>query len=195
MTDMLKTIAPKSDQLNFDDFAAGQSKTIKVTKVSGITGEQPIAIGYEGDNGKPYMPCKSMRRVLVNCWGPDGHQYVGRSMTLYGDPKVKFGGLEVGGIRISHLSHIKDTVTLALTATKASRKPFTVKPLEEMPQEKSPTVDNKMLETIKMNLAEAAKHGTEALQMTWTKLDPKFQKALEAFKEEYKEVAKKADEK
>lgn len=129
MTDMLKTIAPKSNQLNFDDFTGGQSKTIKITKVSGIAGEQPIAVNYDGDNGKPYMPCKSMRRVLVHCWGRDGHAYVGRSMTLYGDSSVKFGGMEVGGIRISHMSDIAQSVTLALTSTKAQRKPFTVHPL------------------------------------------------------------------
>lgn len=129
MTDMLQTIIPKSDQLNFDDLAAGQTKTIKITKVSIASGEQIIAINYEGDNGRPYMPCKSMRRVLVNCWGSDGTQYAGRSMTLYGDSKVKFGGMEVGGIRISHLSHISEPRTMALTATKTSRKPFTVHPL------------------------------------------------------------------
>lgn len=129
MTNLLATVVPKSEQLNFDDFSAGVTRTIRITKVSMVSGEQPIAVNYDGDNGKPFMPCKSMRRVLINCWGADGNQYVGRSMTLYGDPKVKFGGAEVGGIRISHLSHITQPITMALTATKASRKPFTVQPL------------------------------------------------------------------
>jgi hypothetical protein len=40
-----------------------------------------------------------------------------------------FGGIAVGGIRISHLSHIDGPKTIALTASKTSRKPFTVKPL------------------------------------------------------------------
>jgi len=35
----------------------------------------------------------------------------------------------VGGIRISHMSHITEPVTLALTATKKVRKPFRVLPL------------------------------------------------------------------
>lgn len=129
MTDMLKSIAPKSDQLNADDLSAGRTLTIKITKVSGVAGEQPIAINYEGDNGKPYMPCKSMRRVLVNVWGKDGADYVGRSLTLYCDPKVMFGGVAVGGLRISHMSHIDKDMTMALTATRSNRKPFTVKPL------------------------------------------------------------------
>jgi len=129
MTDIMPTIAPKSDQLNADDLI-GRTLTIKVTRVS-LCGEpdQPIAINYEGDGGKPYKPCKSMRRVMVHVWGGDGNVYVGRRMTLYRDDKVQFGGLAVGGIRISHMSDIDNAVTMALTATRANRKPFTVKPL------------------------------------------------------------------
>jgi hypothetical protein len=54
LTNLLATIAPKSDQLNADDLI-GRSLTIKVTKVA-LCGEadQPIAVHYEGDNGKPY---------------------------------------------------------------------------------------------------------------------------------------------
>lgn len=142
MTDMMQTVIPKSDQLNFDDLSNGRTLTIKITKVSGKTGDQPIAINYEGDNGKPYMPCKSMRRVLIHNWGGSGAEYVGRSLTLYGDSDVKFGGLAVGGIRISHMSHITKEVTMALTATRANRKPFTVKPLAISEKPKQPTADD-----------------------------------------------------
>jgi len=128
MIDMVETIAPKSDQMNADDLLAG-AKTIKVSKVSKVSGEQPIAINYEGDNGKPYKPCKSMRRVMVELWGRDASEYVGRSMTLYCDKSVTWGGSEVGGIRISEMSHITEPKKLVLTATKATRKPFLVKPL------------------------------------------------------------------
>ena len=131
MTDLSTTIAPKSSQLNADDLIAG-SMMITVTKVSAATAEQPIAINFENDQGKPYFPCKSMRRDMVQLWGADGSQYAGRSMTLYRDPGVKFGGIQVGGIRISHMSHIEKDVTMALTETKASRKPFTVKVLKQV---------------------------------------------------------------
>lgn len=129
MIDLSQTIAPKSDQTNADDLIGGP-KTIRVTGVK-LCGEpdQPIAIHYEGDNGKPYKPCKSMRRVLVTLWGPDGSAYAGRSMTLYRDDKIRFGGAEVGGIRISHLSGIDKPMTVALTVTRSVRKPFQVKPL------------------------------------------------------------------
>ena len=128
--DLTPTITAKSDQLNADDLISG-AITIKVTGIKGTSEPtQPIAIGYEGDNGKPYKPCKSMRRVLVAAWGANGAEYVGRSMTLYRDNDVSFGGIKVGGIRISHMSHIDAPLTMALTVTRASRKPYTVGKLE-----------------------------------------------------------------
>ncbi len=129
MADLTKTIEARSDILNADDLM-GRNITIKITNVSQVAGDQPIAINYDGDNGKPFMPCKSMRRVLVHAWGADGKKYVGKSLTLYRDDKVKFGGMEVGGVRISHMSDIPSSITMALTATRANKKPFTVKPLQ-----------------------------------------------------------------
>ncbi len=138
MSDMTAVITPKSDQKNADDLLSGPI-TIKITEVKIRPGtEQPISIHFEGDEGKPYKACKSMCRVMVAAWGPDSHAYVGRSMTLYRDPLVKWAGMEVGGIRISHMSDIGSPMTMALTATKGSRKPFTVKPLapsKNWPQE------------------------------------------------------------
>ena len=128
--DMGAFVAPKSDQLNADDLIAGP-RTIRITKVSGTgNSDQPVAVHFEGDDGKPYKPCKSMRRVMVNCWGSDGNAFVGRSMTLYRDERVVFGGIQVGGIRISHMSDIDRDVTMALTASKAKRTPYTVKVLQ-----------------------------------------------------------------
>lgn len=126
---MIQSIIPKSDQLNSDDLI-GRTMTVTITGVSFKSGdEQPVWISFDGDNGKPYKVCKSMRRVLVHVWGADAKEYVGRSMTLYRDPDVVFGGQKVGGIRISHMSHMEAPMTMALTATRLSRKPFTVKPL------------------------------------------------------------------
>lgn len=129
MTDLSSTIEAKSDQLNSDDLMGGP-RTIRVTGVKLMGDEQPVALAYEGDRGKPYKPCKSMRRVLVALWGSDGKLYAGRSMTVFRDPEVAWGGAKVGGIRISHMSHIGDKAqTMALTATRGNKKPWTVKPL------------------------------------------------------------------
>jgi hypothetical protein len=132
MNDMSSVIVPKSDQINADDLIPGpQTITIRDVQIRGGQ-EQPVSIFFEGSD-KAYRPCKSMSRVLVAAWGADAKAYIGRSLTLYRDPTVKWGGLEVGGIRISHLSDIENTMTMALTATKGSRKPYTVKPLTAAP--------------------------------------------------------------
>lgn len=130
---MAQTIIPKSDQLNSDDLIVGP-RTIRITGVTIRGGqEQPIAVAFDGDGGKPYKPCKSMCRVMVSAWGPDSTKYIGRAMTLFREPSVKWGGMEVGGIRISHLSDIESNMTMALTMTRANKKPFTVRPLENSP--------------------------------------------------------------
>lgn len=124
------TVAPKSDQLNADDLISG-ARTVRITRVVGTgNSDQPVAVGFEGDEGRPFKPCKSMRRVMIAAWGPDASLYEGRSMTLVRDPKVKFGGMEVGGIRISHMSHIERDLVMALTVTKAKREPYTVRVLK-----------------------------------------------------------------
>ena len=102
MTDMTAVIQPKSDQVNADDFIAGPATfTIESVSISPGT-EQPVQIKLVGEP-RVWRPCKSMSRVLVAAWGPDAKVYTGRSLTLYRDPKVKWGGMEVGGIRVSHL--------------------------------------------------------------------------------------------
>nr|MBX2835055.1 hypothetical protein [Micavibrio sp.] len=71
MTDISHTIVPKSMQLNADDLIS-EPKTITITQVRVKDNpDQPVAISYQGDNGKPYYPCKSMRRVMVRAWGKD----------------------------------------------------------------------------------------------------------------------------
>ena len=126
---MRAVIVPKSDQINADNLIGGPI-TIKITSVEIRPGtEQPVSVHFENDNGKPYKPCKTMSRVMVLCWGPDANAYVGRSMTLYRDPTVRYGALEVAGIRISHMSDLDGTKVMALTATKGNKKPVTVKPL------------------------------------------------------------------
>ena len=127
------TIVPKADQTNADDLIAGP-RTITITEVKAASADQPVAIHYDGDNGRPYKPCKSMRRVLVQLWGSESTAYIGRRLTLYRDDSVRFGSDEVGGIRISHASHIAGKQTLALTVARGKRKPYTVEPL---PEEKS----------------------------------------------------------
>jgi hypothetical protein len=130
--DLTATLAPKSNQLNTDDLITGP-KTITITSVTAGNNEQPVAISFDGDEGKPWYPCKSMRRVLVAAWGADASQYVGRGVTLFRDPTVTYGGIAVGGIRISHLSGIDSPLSIALTVTRQKRAPYRVEPLKAAP--------------------------------------------------------------
>jgi hypothetical protein len=135
--DITPTLAPKSAQLNTDDLITGP-RTITVTAVKAGNNEQPVAIYFEGDDGKPWYPCKSMRRVLVAAWGADASQYVGRGITLFRDPEVQYGGIKVGGIRISHLSGLDCPLSIALTVTRQKRSPYRVEPLKAAPVAPAP---------------------------------------------------------
>lgn len=192
MTDLRLTIAPKSDQLNSDDLIGGP-RTITVTKVSLLTeADQPIAINFEGDNSKPYKPCKSMRRVMVSIWGPDGGTYPGKSMTIYRDAQVQFGGMAVGGIRISHMSHIDAPITLALTATRANRKPFTVKPLV-MQKAPPPAAASISQQAIEADASNAAAGGVASFTAFWNGPGKPHREALRANIDKYQSAAKAAD--
>src|SRR5690554_2435372 len=128
--DMRKTIEPKSDQLNADDLIDG-AKTIRIRDVKATDSEtQPVSIYFDGDNNKPYKPSKGMRRVLVALWGANAKDYIGRYLTLYRDEKVKFGGIEVGGIRISHASHINEPTRVLETVGRGKRRPITIEVLK-----------------------------------------------------------------
>ena len=129
---MSTTIAPKSDQLNSDDLIPG-AVTVTISKVTKGSAEQPVNIHLEEYPGRPYRPSKSMRRVMVAAWGGPTEPYVGRKMTLYRNPEIKFGGDVVGGIEISHMSHLDKPLVLAITATRGRKKKHTVQPLVQAP--------------------------------------------------------------
>lgn len=161
--DMNDVIQPKSDQINADTLIGGPM-TVKITGVKiDHSSEQKVSISLEG-TPLVFRPCKSMSKVLVAAYGADANLYVGKSMTLYRDPKVKWGGLEVGGIRISHLSHIEKDMVMMLTQTRAQRAPHKVKPLrvEQQTQQAPAAPDNAL------QLAEAAaRKGTAAFRDWW----------------------------
>jgi hypothetical protein len=132
--DLSDTIKPQSAQLNADDLIAG-SKTIKITSVKpGPNDKQKVAISYEGDEGRPYLPCLSMRRVLVGAWDTDSTVYIGRRITLFRDPTVPYKGVKAGGIRISHMTNIPGPkLEIILTKTRGERMIYTVLLLEDDP--------------------------------------------------------------
>lgn len=133
--DLRAAAAPKSDQLNADDLV-GAAKTVTITDVKAGNAEQPVVIHHDG--GKPYKPCKGMIRVMILAWGDKGKEWIGKSMTLYNDPTVKWAGVEVGGIRISHVSHIAHSLSTSVTVSKGKRNPYRVDPLKKVEPEPYP---------------------------------------------------------
>jgi len=129
--DLTRMIAPKSDQKNADDFLSGPQTFTITAEVEYDDAQQPAGLVLDGDTRHPYKPGKSMGRVLTAAWGKES--WVGRRMTLYTDLTIEFGGQEVGGIRISHMSDLpgNKVLKLNLTKKKGQKKPFIVQPLVE----------------------------------------------------------------
>jgi len=132
--DLTEILAPKSDQANADDFVSGP-RTFTITDVR-QTGspEQPVAVYLaEFPDGRPFKPSKSMARVMTEGWGNKVSVWVGKRMTLYRDPNVKFGKDKVGGIRISHMSGLPGgkRLEIPLTVTRGKRAPYVVEPLPD----------------------------------------------------------------
>ena len=136
--DLSQTIAPKSDHLNSDSLIAGPL-TIAITSVTPRQDEsRPVAINFEGDDGKPFLPCKAMRRGLVLAWGSDAKLYTGRGLTLFRDPSVQYGGVAVGGVRISHASHLDKDLTFPLALNNKKKILWTFKVLRPWPPTPAP---------------------------------------------------------
>ena len=90
MNDFAKSLEAKSDQINNTDLS-GAPQTIKITRINvNMREDQPVSISFEGSE-KVYRPCKGMRRALAEIWGADPGAFIGRSLTLYRDPDVRFG--------------------------------------------------------------------------------------------------------
>jgi hypothetical protein len=129
--DLTDTITPTSDQLDAVDLLSGP-RTFLIEKVSRGNAEQPVNI-HLADFPRVWRPGKSMRRVLVSCWGADASAYVGRRVELYCDPDVRFGGQAVGGTRIAAVSHIDKAKQIPLLVGRGKSAIFVVKPLGNEP--------------------------------------------------------------
>lgn len=174
---MLDAIAPKSDQINAEDLV-GRTITVTVRDVQIRAGqEQPISVSVE-ESDKVFRPCKTTARLMVQAWGPDASKYAGRKMTLYRDPSVKWGGVAIGGIRISHMSHLDAPLVIALAENKKNRKVHTVQPLQIEKQVASP--DALTLDAAR-ELVEGAPD-LDALRAVWSR------KAMAPFRAELQEL-------
>lgn len=59
--------------------------------------------------------------------GSDGDLWAGRTLTLIGDPGVKFGGVAVGGIKVYAMSDIDSDFSMMLSVSRVRRSEHSVK--------------------------------------------------------------------
>ena len=138
-------IEARSDQWNATDFVGGpRTFTIENVKVA-IGQDQPVSIKLAGE-AKVWRCCKTTARLMVAAWGDDEAAWSGKSATLYCDPSVKWSGQEIGGIRISHMSHLDKPLKLALPLSRGKLTVFTVQPLRDAPTQAEPEAPPAMSE-------------------------------------------------
>jgi hypothetical protein len=190
MNDLSGVLSPKSDQINASDLLSGDM-TITIVSVKITPGtEQPVSVRFEGSD-KVWRPCKTTGRILMAAWGPDTSVYPGRSVQLYLDPKVKWGGMEVGGIRVRALSHIEAEMKLALAESKQNRKMFTIKPLaaqKPAPSRAAVATD----EAVRAEARETARKGSGAFR-AWFKANPAKRPEAQAIMKDLQDIATDAD--
>jgi len=170
LQDISSTIVPKSDQLNADQLI-GSTLTITIQSVTAGNAEQPIILHYAGEDGRPYKPGKTMRKVLILAWGQDATQWVGKSMTLFNDASVVFAKQEVGGIRISHLSDIKQEIKVSLNSTRGKKDLHRIAPMPRptnMVDKLSARVSKGEAAAVALELSEL---DPDKLAIIWDKLD------------------------
>ena len=76
-------------------------KSVKKGKVAGAGGKQSAKamLTFEGAE-KPLGAGTAVLSVIGQLYGNDTKKWIGRLITIYGDPTVKFGADTVGGVRV-----------------------------------------------------------------------------------------------
>lgn len=126
--DIRAATKPRSDQLNFENFLTGP-QTFTVAKVTPGDRDHPVFIYMAECPATPYKPSKGMLKCIAqpDGWGDKSSQWTGKAITLYGDPTVIYGGVEVGGIKVYALEGIESDYETLISARRGVRKPHLIK--------------------------------------------------------------------
>ena len=171
--DISDTLVPTSTQLDAIDLIDGPV-TVTVVDVKKVGGDQPIHIRL-AEFERVWKPSKNVRRVLVAVWGRDASKYVGRRVTIFRDPDVKWAGKKVGGIRVSHASDIDGPLSVPQLDGQQSSS-VTIQPLAEsapVPTPTGPTAEDV-----------AAATTQDELKALWGKASPTIKELIKARKAE-----------
>ena len=167
---MTESLEARSDQINAVDLS--EPRTYTIEKVTAGKATHPFDFHLVESPGKVYRPNLGMRRVIVDGWGPETSAYHGRRLTLFNEPTVIYAGVEIGGIRVSHMSHLDKPLKTSLAISQKKKVPYTVQPLIESapaPAQSEPSAK-----------AVAACTDPDALRVMWHPSGPERRAQIEA---------------
>lgn len=172
------TAEPRSDQLNADDLI-GSPRTVTIAGVKPGSAEQKYDIVLEGEQ-RVWRPPLTILRLLMAAWGDEADVWKGRRVTLYRDPTVTFGPDSVGGIRVSHMSHLPDgkPFTARVTVKRGRRAPITVQPLDDEPTTPARTEQPPVQEPTELQVNEET--DLDTLGAMWRASGPEMRAVIEA---------------
>ncbi|WP_104086531.1 hypothetical protein [Arthrobacter sp. GMC3] len=170
---MKVAVKPRSDQWNADDFTGGP-RTFTIAGAKHGTAEALYDIELAEGEGRVWRPPNGMLSVLIQLWGDEASEWIGRRVTLFKDPSVRVGKDVPGGIRISHMSDIGPKgASPSITVSRGQRRPYPVKPL---------------LDPVQRNWQQEILTATDTatLNQLWTEAPAEYQAAMMARAEQLK---------
>lgn len=148
------TAEPRSDQWNADDFVGVKAKVFTIANVKAGSAEQKYDIELTEGEGRVWRPPITVIRIILDAWGDESDDWIGKRVALYREPSVTFGRETTGGIRISHMSDLPDGKPLVhkSTLSRGRRGEVTIKPLPDGP----PLITDAQADEIADQIDEAA---------------------------------------
>lgn len=126
---------PRSDQWNGDDFINGKAKVFTIADVKHGKAEQKYDIVLAEGEGRVWRPPLTVLRILMDAWGDESDEWIGRRVALYREASVTFGKEKTGGIRISHMSDLPGGKQFEhdSTVSRGRKQKVVIKPLTDEP--------------------------------------------------------------
>lgn len=167
MTDIAHTLIARSDQMNAVDII-GTERLLKIVSVDvKQSGEQPVTIHYEGENGRPWKPALTARRILASLWGSESAKWIGHTVAVHCDATVVYAGEEVGGIRPHAATGIETTQVIKLKEKRGPKpKTFEIKPLRMDTSKPKPTAVEFSMENYRRAVEKITKESETAEELT-----------------------------
>lgn len=100
-----------SPYIGFVDLIGKGNVTLTITDIADVSGDKvdgqreaklgTYALAFKEIADRRLLIQGRKKKYLMRQFGKKKSGWIGQTITIYGDPKVKFGGKEVGGIKIA----------------------------------------------------------------------------------------------